>query len=496
MIETNTKFSVIVRNGVPIVARETSDPRVAIKGWIDEADKINSGARIEWDCIRGLCGLNEKGEAVVSSIQLDPALPLDMVLANLCTKSEQDMIVFVHNAHLFMESGNQRALTIQSIWNLRDVFKARGSTCVLLSPLWKLPEELRHDIVMVSEPLPLADELEEVVKKTIKCASVEEKPANVKKAATGLLGCSAFAAEQFCAMSIRKSGIDLSEIARLRRSYIAQLPGVEIRDDDMSFSDVKGYKIVKELLQRKISGKRPPQIVVWWDEIEKAISASGSDLSGVTQDQIGVLLTWMQDRLNQNRLAAMLFVGFPGTGKSAIASATRNESKCECVRMDFGGMKDSLVGGSEARIRAALKGIDAIGGGQILVIATCNNAANLPSALTSRFALGTYFFDLPSAEEGAELWKIKKTKYGISPSEKVPESAGWTGREIQQCCFVSDDLGVSLIEASKYITPFVATGAVEIEALRNAASGRYLSASKQGLFRKEKEVTEGRRFAR
>ena len=52
--------------------------------------------------------------------------------------------------------------------------------------------------------------------------------------------------------------------------------------------------------------------------------------------------------------------------------------------------------------------------------------------LRRRFTLGTFFFDLPDAEERESIWKIYREKWALSGDQ--PEDEGWTGAEIKECC--------------------------------------------------------------
>jgi hypothetical protein len=49
-------------------------------------------------------------------------------------------------------------------------------------------------------------------------------------------------------------------------------------------------------------------------------------------------------------------------------------------------------------------------------------------------------------------------------------------------CDKADRLGVTLLEAAKYVVPLAVSQKATIEELRQSASGRYLAASKPGLY--------------
>jgi SpoVK/Ycf46/Vps4 family AAA+-type ATPase len=132
------------------------------------------------------------------------------------------------------------------------------------------------------------------------------------------------------------------------------------------------------------------------------------------------------------------------------------------------------------------------GDGGALVLATANRVDCLSAELLARFRIGTLFFDLPTAEEQAGIWRIWREKYGISDSDKLPDCAGWVGREIASCCDLADRLGVPLREAAAYVVPVCRSSADVIEARRTGASGRYLSASVPGVYRYEKNALPSR----
>jgi SpoVK/Ycf46/Vps4 family AAA+-type ATPase len=116
----------------------------------------------------------------------------------------------------------------------------------------------------------------------------------------------------------------------------------------------------------------------------------------------------------------------------------------------------------------------------MLFIATCNSIASLPPELRRRFTLGTFFFDLPSDEERETIWGIYLKKYNVSG--ELPNDEGWTGAEIKECCRKAHRLGITLMQASRYIVPVSRSAAEQIKALRQMASGKFISASTPGVY--------------
>lgn len=121
----------------------------------------------------------------------------------------------------------------------------------------------------------------------------------------------------------------------------------------------------------------------------------------MSQDQLGALLSYMED----HGCRGLLFVGPPGCSKSLASKAAGNEAGIPTIEFDLGGMKDSLVGGSEHRIRESLKVITSVSNDRSLWIATTNRIDTLNTALLRRFPK-TFFFDLPDQGERQRIWAI------------------------------------------------------------------------------------------
>jgi hypothetical protein len=160
-------------------------------------------------------------------------------------------------------------------------------------------------------------------------------------------------------------------------------------------------------------------------------------------------------------------------------------------------MTGSLVGESQAKIRAAMEIFKAVSQGKGLFIATCNKIASLPPELKRRFTLGTFYVDLPSAEERAMIWPIWMKKYALA-KQTLPPCNGWTGAEIRACCDVAYRADLPLVDAAAFIVPVCISAADQIKTLREMASGRFISANKPGIYEHEADTETtskpGRKF--
>lgn len=486
------QFRAARRASVPIIAIETLDQPATIRA-IGTA--TNGYPLILWDAIRGLSPLNEPAQEAISEItnggEVDPAMltnPAEMLsrVAQLPKKA----VCFMSNAHRFITE----PFVMQGVSNIREVFKANGATIVLLSPTMMLPEELKQDVMVLTEPLPNEDEIQAIVQSVCEDAGMKTVPEKLSSIVDCLIGLSAFAAEQTLATCIGKDdggkvSINMKALWERKCKAIEQTPGLSIWRGGETFKDIGGCDNIKQYLTKILNGKNPPRAIVFIDEIEKAFAGSASDSSGVSQDQLGVILSFMQDK----EVDGMIFIGPPGAAKSAMGKAAGNEGNRPTIGWDMNAMKNALVGKSGEQTRTALKVIEAVSQGRVLFIATCNRIAVLPPELRRRFTMGTFYFDLPSKEERPKIWDIFFKKYELK-KQPLPDDEGWTGAEIKQCAKLASTLGISLKDAANYIVPVCKSAAEQIKALRQEASGKFINANKPGVYVAAVATSQGRRM--
>lgn len=487
---TVSPFKAIRRAAVPICAYETADPAKTIQNCLRALNgKANESPTVQWDVINGVQPLNEAGKEFVSALcgQNPPeTIPITDYLKTMQEQTPRKAIFFFHNAHRFIVN----EAIMQGVWNLRDKFKAIGATLVLLAPQITLPAELKQDAVIISEDLPGEAEITGIIDSIAKDAAENltaeakaEIEANKGRYVDTLRGLSSFAAEQVVAMSLSKDGIDQDGLWQRKRKMIEQTPGLSVWQGGETFDDLGGLSNLKEFLTRVLtSGKTPVRAIGFIDEIEKGLAGSAGDTSGTSQDQLQVFLKVMQDL----DIPGIILLGHAGTGKSAIAKAAGNVASAPVIAIDTGSMKGSLVGESEARIRAAMDVFKAVSQGKGLFIATCNKIASLPPELRRRFTLGTFFVDLPSEVERTQIWKVWLKRYNVTADQGLPEcialSASWTGAEIRACCDVAFRTGLPIAEAARFVVPVIKSAPDQVAALRAMANGRFISASYAGVY--------------
>lgn len=471
-----TSFKSARRAGVSLIMVECPDPASVQKTVLDNC-KADTPV-IRWNMVTGLYGCNDAGNSVAMSITSgqasDYARP-DAMLESMA-KIPPRSIVLLYGAEKIISEPFVR----QGLWNLRDTWKTSQKTIVLLVPIGtKLSPDLKDDIVVLDYPLPTSDDLKKVVSEIIEAAEFTAlTPLELDKTIDAILGLSEFSAETALSMSLNFSEkiIESETLWARKRKAIEQTEGLKVWKGKETFNQIGGLSNAKKFFSALIAGKEPPRCIVFMDEIEKAIGSQG-DTSGTSQAMLGTMLSWMEDK----GIIGTLLIGVAGSGKSAISKALGNEAQCPTIQFDLTGMKNSLVGSSEARLRAAIATVDAIGQGRIMVVATCNSMDNMPPELKRRFKFSTMFFDLPTDTERAGIWPVYLKKY--NRTDTLPNDIGWTGAEIKTCCEIADKLFISLVEASNYIVPIAKSGAKVIEKLRQEANGNYVSASYSGCYR-------------
>lgn len=484
-MEMLNQFRAARRANAPIVAINTPDPASTIAAI---KTIFNGSALAQWNIIDGVTPLNDVANVVVRNLNAgeEPSVitgnPIE-ALRRSASFMPTSGILFFHNAHFFAETTatDTHKPVIQAIWNLRDIWKNTSRTLVLLAPTIQIPAELRNDVVIIDEPLPTEKDLPAIVTRGLTRAGAKKlgKKA-IGKVVDAVAGLAAFNAEQVVAMSVnlKTKKPDMEQVWEHKIKIIEQARGLKVYRKGASFSEIGGNHSIKNVLRKIARGSRRPRLVVFLDEIEKSMQAAGTDSSGTTTDQLKVLLTEMQD----NDWTGMIIYGFAGTGKSELAKAFGKEAECPVVEADLGGMKNMWVGSSEANMRGFIKTIKGMSlGKNVFFIATCNGIANLRPEFKRRFRKGIWFCDLPAKPERDDIWKIYFNKWGL-PDQNRAADEGWTGAEIRLCCENAHEYGISLSESAKYMTVVSQAMGEEVEAMRQAASGKYIDAQNPGVY--------------
>ena len=487
------------RVGTPLIKVNTPDANSTIanvRKTLGGKTKENATPLVCWDAISGLRGLNDKGVDVIKTLLANKEIASDAtvqlpITLHVLDQVAEDLIVFVHNIHLFWAD----ALVIQGVWNLRDKYKANGMLFVMMASLGTvLPAELNSDVLSLEDPLPNRQEIRKIVKDMFGYANVKEPSEKVYEAAgDALVGIASFPAEQAVAMELDKASgtLNVKGLWSRKRDIVKATPGLSFFTGDLTFADMGGGVNIKKYGGAIMEGKRGANVILRVDEIEKAFAGAGTDTSGVKGDLLGNFLSWVEDK----QIFCILLLGVPGASKSHFIYCLGGQYEKPVINFDIAGMQDSLVGNSGKNLRNAEATVEAISDGQIMLVATANSLRGLPAELLSRFEKGgIFFFDTPDADERAAIMDLKIKKYKLTSDQikTIPNTDGWTGREIESLCDKADRTGITLMEAAEYVIPLSVSQRSTIVELRESAHDKYLSASKAGRYKYTEQVNTTR----
>jgi len=445
-----------------------------------------------WDCLQGHRCLSDPAQTGYLGSPDDTVQAPALLLKKAMELPGNSVLFFIVPKNDMVED----AAVIQGLANLRNEFKANKRTLVLLGRAVKLPSFLSEDVPVLEDPLPTNSEIwciiEGLVKSFRNLEGFDASPDLVDRAVDLCRGLTRFATEEAIARNLTRQGIDLKGLADIQRRIVelATDRGLVYERGLETFDDIGGQASFKQFLQGLFSGPRRPRLVVRWDEIDKSVSSAASgtiaDNTGVSQDMLKVLLTSMQD----NNWLGTILVGAPGTGKTLSSVCTGNTFQVRTLVGDLGAARASLVGESERRIRTMMDIIQAVGGRDVLFLATANRLDTLPPELQRRFNLGIWYFDVPSAPERAAIWKIQASRVGLELRD-LPDDAGWVGSDIRNCCQTAYMLNTSLKKAAEWITLVGRTARADIDRLRDLAENLgFLSANQPGAYRRAKDARE------
>lgn len=473
---------------VPLVAIESVDQGAVVRllsQHAAHAELKGDPPIFLWDAVNGMRGYNKPGEAAMKATGINPALTIPFVEAMIqATKIPTNSVLFVLNAHRQLSDPQP----IQAVWNLRDTMKLVDlRMAVFLAPKWNLPDELKHDFIVLKDPLPDRTILGTIVAQQYKNSDLPAPtPDALEKGIDAVQGLGAFEAEQNSAMSMVRNGLDLPQAWDRKCQAIATGSdgGLRIGQTPVRFGDMGGTEQFKKFGKQLIDARW--YSTVWFiDEIEKDMAAMHSDTSGTSQYQHKSILTFTQ----KHKIPALLLIGQPGSGKTLGAHALAGEAGVPLAEMNLGGLKGKHVGDTEGNTDRALQTLLAISQGKLLLVATCNDVGSLSQSpeLLRRFKLPKFYFDLPTDEERDAIWAISGARYKIDTSKpNRPIDTDWTGSEIDAACELATRLNIPLTMAAEWIIPMAVSSRALVERRREQADGNYLSASYPGLYLKDR----------
>jgi hypothetical protein len=445
-----------------------------------------------WDVA---AGLRRPGAAANPPADATPGDPLAALRAlPALTQRDGTALLVLHHFHRFLGSPE----VVQTTFAQLVAGKQQRTFLVVLAPVVQIPVELEKLFVVLEHPLPDRNQLERIARE-LTSDSPDDLPQGeaLERVLDAAAGLTRYEAEASLALSLtRHNALRPATIWELKAQTLKKNNLLTLHRGGERFDALGGLANLKDFCRRAL---RPG----------RHVAAKG-----------------------------LLLLGVPGVGKSAFARALGNEVGRPTLLLDLGALYGSLVGATEQNVRQALRIADAMSpailfcdelekalsgvGGQgdsgvstrlfgtlltwlsdrssdCFFLGTCNDVSKLPPELTraERFD-GLFFLDLPSEDEKRVIWATYRSQFSIPASQARPDDGAWTGAEIRACCRLAALLDQPLTQAAQHVVPVAVTAAEQVEKLRSWASGRCLSASVPGIYRRagEPSTRAGRRIQR
>jgi SpoVK/Ycf46/Vps4 family AAA+-type ATPase len=99
-----------------------------------------------------------------------------------------------------------------------------------------------------------------------------------------------------------------------------------------------------------------------------------------------------------------------------------------------------------------------------------------------------FLVDLPGRDQKDAIWTIYTRHYRLDAKQARPNDTNWTGAEIKSYCRLASLLDVPPVQAAQNVVPVAGTAGDRIEAPRQWASGRCLSADRAGVYLRSEGV--------
>ncbi|MBI5486688.1 MAG: AAA family ATPase [Deltaproteobacteria bacterium] len=364
------------------------------------------------------------------------AAAVDALAEQLATLREGTgpLILLLADVHGFLtEPVVSRAIRSFVAW------APKGRRLILVSPLFRVPAELEHDVVVLSLPLPEPGDLAAVAAETLASLQLAAPPEALGAIGDALRGLTGSEARWVVRKAVRSAngGLpDASIVLREKGWRFSQVEAMEMVADDVPLDRLGGLDELKR----------------WLNERREAFSRRARDF-GLPPPR------------------GLMLMGVQGCGKSLAAKAIARFWRVPIVRLDMG----MIIGHAypESVLRRAIRIAEAMApvvlwvdeiekgfsgenagtsrrllGGfvtwlqekrePVFVVATANEVEALPPELPRKGRFDEIFFvDLPNHHERREIFEIHLGARGRSPAQfdletLVRKAEKFSGSEIEQ----------------------------------------------------------------
>jgi hypothetical protein len=443
-------------------------------------------------------------DAVVASIAAELGIPLRRwslldappgadaaaVAAEIATllHGEGPGILLVADVHRFLDDAR-----VQRVLRAFVAGAPAGRRLILASPLFRVPPELEHDVVVLDLPLPGPDRLAAAADDALEGLGLDVQPDTLVSIGEALRGLTEAEARWVVRKAVHASGggvPDPGEVLRQKGWRFGQVEALEMVHDDVPIDRVGGQDELKRWLverrgafsrQARAYGLPPPRGLLLM-----GVQGCGKSLAAKA-----VAHHW---GLPMVRLDLGLIIGhaYP---ESVMRAATRVAEAMAPVVLWVDEIEKGFAGDAGASARRLLGGFvtwlqekrD-----PVFVVATANEVEVLPPELPRKGRFDEIFFvDLPTATERAAIVGIHLGLRGRDPAAFDLEAIAkrtdrFSGSEIEQAVVAAMHAAFAegrepsqgdLLGACGETVPLATTFENRIRALREWARARARPAS-------------------
>ena len=441
-------------------------------------------------------GLHADGKKASKADTVDPARALDHA-----AKNQGTAVYIFKDLHLWM---GEREI----VRGTREVYNqavGRNVHLFLVSPLLRLPLEIKKDVAVIDMPPPSLPELEPVLDEALEAAAkaggeqTTLDDAGRMSFLRALQGLTWNEARHVLARVLAEHGANedgLKLIQQQKARLIRKEGVVEFVPQQIGIEDVGGLEILKDWLQkrRKLFFDDPEKV---GDLMPRGLMMMGVSGCGKSLSVKAISGLWDLPlfRLDMNEV----FSGAHGTPEDSFVRALRaSEAFAPCILwIDEieGGITgyEASHGGSTWRIFSTFLTWMQEKTAPVFVAATANRIDLLPAEILRKGRFDQIFFiDLPSEQERAEIFEVHLKARGadltqFDTSILARGAKGWNGAEIEQCVVAAMVEAYSagqelnkdhLYEQLSNIVPLSTTMSEQIKAIRSWAHDRALKAGR------------------
>jgi len=390
---------------------------------------------ITWDSVDGYQVI--AGNQNFHAASRDPLAALDEI-----SKTDENAVIILKDFHEYWNNPQVK----RRIRSFSQKFRYNRRSIVIVTPVQRVPEEIRDEAVLVHFPPPSSAELSVDLDRLLETSGITSSLSKTGR-------------EKIIQASL---GMTLNQARRSFSKVLVTRGTIDDQDIDTIIADKKEMLSHSDALEFYSLTETPDNVgglcalKDWLHLRERAFTSEAREY-GLPAPK-GIAL-----------------IGIPGTGKSLTAKMIADLWHLPLLRLDVGALFGSLVGESEERTRRALSLAETIapcilwvdeiekafafGSGDAgtsqrvfahlltwmqdktspcFVVATANNIAALPPELLRKGRFDEIFFlDLPNFEERREIFAVhlKKRKCipaGFDLDRLARESDGYVGAEIEQ----------------------------------------------------------------